>query len=108
MHLCKGSLEKESIVFVEFIPSSPVMQVSVFYGLFPGMHTETNIDCTWRTINSVKDLLWSARNVLVFQSKELTLAECGRLAHSKAQDDVLRDALKLGAAAAKGQKGKTT
>eukprot|EP00061_Rhincodon_typus_P007180 g28599.t1 len=57
-------------------------------------HTETNIN--WRTISSVKDTLWSTRTLLVFQSKELTLTECYRLAHSKAQDYVLRDALKLG------------
>eukprot|EP00061_Rhincodon_typus_P014102 g40917.t1 len=49
----------------------------------------------------MKDAFWSARNLLVFQSKELTLPECCRLAHSKVQDHMLRDTLKLGAAAAK-------
>eukprot|EP00061_Rhincodon_typus_P014417 g41419.t1 len=48
---------------------------SVLYVLFPGTHTETNISCTWRTINLVKDAPWSARNLLVFQLKELTVAE---------------------------------
>eukprot|EP00061_Rhincodon_typus_P013684 g40214.t1 len=72
---------------------------SVLYRLFPGIHTETNISCAWRTINSVKDALWSAQNVLVFQSKELTPTKCCRLAHSKVQDYVLRDALMLGEAA---------
>eukprot|EP00061_Rhincodon_typus_P018130 g47165.t1 len=60
-----------------------VMQASVLYELLPRMRTETNIDCTWRTINSVKDALWPAQNLLVFQSKELTLTKCCRLAHSK-------------------------
>eukprot|EP00061_Rhincodon_typus_P012201 g37786.t1 len=81
---------------------------SVLHGLFPGTHTETNISCAWRSINVVKDAPWPARNLLVFQMKELTLTECCRLAHSKVQDYVLRDALKLGAAAAKEQWGKTT
>eukprot|EP00061_Rhincodon_typus_P007763 g29773.t1 len=79
---------------------SATTQDSVLYGLFPGMHTETNIDCIWRTINSVKVVLWSARHLLV-QSKELTPTESCRLAPSKVRDYVLRDALKLGAAAAK-------
>eukprot|EP00061_Rhincodon_typus_P013568 g40014.t1 len=48
---------------------------SVLYSLFPGMHSDTNIDCAWRIINSVKDALWSTRNLLVFQNKELTLTE---------------------------------
>ncbi|XP_067896195.1 uncharacterized protein [Heterodontus francisci] len=91
-----------------FIPSSSVTQESVLYGLFPGTHTETNINCCWRTINLVKDALWSARNLLVFQRKELSTTECCRLAYSKVQDYVLRDALKLGAATAKAQWGKTT
>eukprot|EP00061_Rhincodon_typus_P018254 g47354.t1 len=64
-------------------------------------HTEANITCSWRTINAVKDTLWSARNLLVFQLKELTPTECCRLAHSKVQDYMLRDALNRGAAAAK-------
>eukprot|EP00061_Rhincodon_typus_P016258 g44374.t1 len=74
---------------------------SVLHGLFPGTHTKTNIDRAWRAINLVKDALWSAQNLLVFQSKELTLTECCRLAHSKVQDYMLRDKLKLGAAAIK-------
>eukprot|EP00061_Rhincodon_typus_P010319 g34523.t1 len=48
------------------------------------MHAETNM--AWRTINSVKDTFCSARNLLVFQNKELTLTRCCRLAHSKFQD----------------------
>ncbi|XP_067873155.1 uncharacterized protein [Heterodontus francisci] len=93
-----------------FIPSSSVTQefVLMLYGLFPGTHTEMTINCCWGTINSVKDALWSARNLLVFQRKELSTTECCRLAHSKVQDYVLRDALKLGAAAAKAQREKTT
>eukprot|EP00061_Rhincodon_typus_P013398 g39746.t1 len=50
--------------------------------LFSSTHT--------KTINLVKDTLWSARTLSVFQSKELTLTECCRLAHSKVQDYVLR------------------
>ena len=42
-----------------FIPSSSVTQDSVFYGMFPGTHTETTINCCWRVINSMKDALWS-------------------------------------------------
>eukprot|EP00061_Rhincodon_typus_P012086 g37571.t1 len=34
-----------------FVPSSSVTRDSVPYGLFPGTHTETNINCAWRTIN---------------------------------------------------------
>eukprot|EP00061_Rhincodon_typus_P013939 g40636.t1 len=56
---------------------------------------ETNIYCTWRTINSVKDTLWSARTLLVFRNNELTPNEGCRLAHSKVQDYVLWDMLKL-------------
>eukprot|EP00061_Rhincodon_typus_P007234 g28739.t1 len=41
-------------------------------------------------------------------NKELTLTKSCRLAHSKLQDHVLRDALKLGASAARAQWGKTT
>ncbi|XP_078412405.1 uncharacterized protein LOC144689141 [Cetorhinus maximus] len=89
-----------------FIPSSSVTQDSVLYGLFPGTHTETNINCSWRIINSVKEALWSARNLLVFQHKELSPTDCCGLAQSKVQDYVLRDALKLGAAAAKAQWGR--
>eukprot|EP00061_Rhincodon_typus_P014673 g41850.t1 len=70
-------------------------------GLFPGTPTKTNISCTWRSINSVKDSLWSAQILVVFQNKELTLTECCRLTPSKVRDYMLRDALKLGAAAAK-------
>eukprot|EP00061_Rhincodon_typus_P012840 g38836.t1 len=84
-----------------FILSSSVMRDSVIYGLFPGTHTETNIDCAWRTINSAKDALCSVKNLLVFQNKELTPTECCRLTHPKVQDYMLRDTLKLGAAAAK-------
>ncbi|XP_078075400.1 uncharacterized protein LOC144497833 [Mustelus asterias] len=91
-----------------FVPSSSVTQDSVLYGLFAGTHTETNINCCWRVINSVKDALWSARNLLIFQLKELSSTECCRLAYSKVQDYVLRDALKLWAAAAKSQRGKAT
>eukprot|EP00061_Rhincodon_typus_P009336 g32764.t1 len=61
------------------------------------MHAETNITSAWRTINTEKDVLWSAQTLLVFQLKELTLTECCRLAHPKAQDHMLRDAIKLGA-----------
>eukprot|EP00061_Rhincodon_typus_P017203 g45790.t1 len=129
-----------------FIPSSPVMRFSALYSLFPGMHTETNINYACKTISSVKYILWSARNSLVFQ---LTLSECCRLAHSKgpglraeertkawgqlsvrrtgkrplcknkeltptdwhiprAQDQVLRDTLKLGAAVANAHWGDIT
>ncbi|XP_067866275.1 uncharacterized protein [Heterodontus francisci] len=90
------------------VPSSSVTQESVLYGLFPGTHTERNIICCWRTINSVKDALWSARSLLVFQRKELSTTESCRLAHSKVRDYVLRDALKLRAAVANAQWGKTT
>eukprot|EP00061_Rhincodon_typus_P008261 g30718.t1 len=78
-----------------FIPSSSMTQDCVIYGLFPGMQIETNIYCTWRTVNSVKDTLWSARTLLVFQNNELTPTEGCRLAHSKVQDYVLWDMLKL-------------
>eukprot|EP00061_Rhincodon_typus_P012644 g38509.t1 len=93
---------------LRFILSSSMTRDSVLYRLLPGMHAETNNDCTWRTINSVKDAPWSAQNLLVFQSKELTLTECCRLAHTKVQDNMLRDALNLRAAVAKVQWGKTT
>eukprot|EP00061_Rhincodon_typus_P006744 g27720.t1 len=56
----------------KFILSSSVTQDSVLYSLFPGTRTETNISCAWRTVNAVKDTLWSARNLLVFQLQELT------------------------------------
>eukprot|EP00061_Rhincodon_typus_P009239 g32584.t1 len=49
-------------------------------------HTKTNINYTWRTINSVKDALWSARYMLISQNKGLTPTEYCRLAHSKVQD----------------------
>eukprot|EP00061_Rhincodon_typus_P013510 g39919.t1 len=62
---------------------SSMKQDSVLYGLCPGTHTKIIIDSTWMTINSVKDALWSAQNLLVFQNKELTLTECCRLVHSK-------------------------
>ena len=91
-----------------FIPSSSVTQDSVFYGLFPGTHTETDINCGWKVINSVKDALWSSRNLLIFQRDKWSSTECCRLAHSRVQDYVLRDALKLGAAAAKARWGKPT
>eukprot|EP00061_Rhincodon_typus_P015793 g43679.t1 len=78
-----------------------MMWDSVLYGLFPVTHTETNINCTWKTVNLMEDALWSPRTPLVFQNKEQTPTECCRLAHSKVQDYVLRDAVKLGAAAAK-------
>eukprot|EP00061_Rhincodon_typus_P004361 g22397.t1 len=77
---------------------------TVLYGLFPRTHTETNVNGTWRTINVVKDTVWSARTLLVFQSKELTPTECCRLTHRNVQDYVLRDTLKLGAAATEAQK----
>eukprot|EP00061_Rhincodon_typus_P013542 g39975.t1 len=69
-------------------------------------HTKTNINCAWRTINSVKDALWFVQHLLVFQSKEWTLTDSCELAHSKVQDCVLRDALKLGATATKAHWGK--
>eukprot|EP00061_Rhincodon_typus_P017573 g46324.t1 len=84
-----------------FILSSSVTQGSVLYGLFPGTHTGTNINCAWTTINLVKDTLLSARNLLVFQSKELTSNKCCRLAHSMVQGYMLRDTLKLRATATK-------
>eukprot|EP00061_Rhincodon_typus_P016507 g44766.t1 len=86
---------------LKFILSCSVTQDSVLYNLFTGTHTETDINCVWRTINSVKDAVWSVRNVLVFQNKGVISTECCRLAHSKIQDHVLRDAVKLGAAASK-------
>eukprot|EP00061_Rhincodon_typus_P018361 g47510.t1 len=52
-----------------------------------------------RTNNTVKDVLWSAQNLLVFQLKELTPTECCRLEQSKVQDYMLRGTLKLGTAA---------
>ena len=91
-----------------FIPSSSVTEDSLLYGLFPGTHTETNIRCCWQTINSVKDTLWSARNLMVYQHTEMSVRECCRLAHSRLQEYVLRDALKLGAAAARARWGRTT
>ncbi|XP_067836954.1 probable G-protein coupled receptor 139 [Heptranchias perlo] len=42
-----------------FIPNTSVTQDALLYGLFPGVHTETDITCGWRTINSVKEALWS-------------------------------------------------
>eukprot|EP00061_Rhincodon_typus_P008700 g31546.t1 len=84
------------------------MQDSMLHGLFPVTHTETNIDCGWRTINAMKDALWSAQNLVAFQSKQLTLTGGCSLAHSKVQDYMLRDELKLGAAASKVQWGKIT
>eukprot|EP00061_Rhincodon_typus_P014685 g41870.t1 len=59
---------------------------SVLCDLFPTMHIEANINCAWQIINTVKDALWSARNLLVFQNKELTSTKCCRLACSKVQD----------------------
>eukprot|EP00061_Rhincodon_typus_P008164 g30544.t1 len=65
--------EKEKVYPVVWFPDC------VLFGLFPRMNIKTNIDCTWRTVNLVKDTLWSAQNLLVFQSKELTPTECRRL-----------------------------
>eukprot|EP00061_Rhincodon_typus_P012975 g39051.t1 len=48
--------------------------------------------------NKYQDIAWLV-------SKELTLTECCRLAHSKVQGYVLSNALKLGAAVAKAQWG---
>ncbi|XP_067824015.1 uncharacterized protein [Heptranchias perlo] len=58
-----------------FIPSSSVTQDSVLHVPFLGTHTETDINCCWKNIKSVKDALWSARNLLVFQCKELSVAD---------------------------------
>lgn len=91
-----------------FIPSSCVTEDSLIYGLFPGTHTETDINCCWKVINSVKDALWSARNLLVFQHCEMSVGECCRLAHSRLQEYVLRDALKLGTDSARARWGRTT
>eukprot|EP00061_Rhincodon_typus_P010220 g34342.t1 len=44
--------------------------------------------------NKLQDIAW-------LMNKELTLSECYRLAHSKVQDYMLRDTLKLGTATAK-------
>eukprot|EP00061_Rhincodon_typus_P002452 g17610.t1 len=86
---------------LKFIPSSSTTRDSVLYGPFSRTHIKTNFSCAWRTINLVKDTFWSAQNFLVFQKKELTPTEYCRLAHSKVQDHVLKDTLKLGAAATK-------
>ncbi|XP_059829865.1 uncharacterized protein LOC132396366 [Hypanus sabinus] len=91
-----------------FIPSSCVMEDSLIYGLFPGTHTETNIRCCWQIINSVKDALWSARNLMVCQHTEMSVGECCRPAHSRLQEYWLRDTLKLGAATARARWGRTT
>eukprot|EP00061_Rhincodon_typus_P007230 g28734.t1 len=93
--------ERCSGILLRFVLSSTVTRDSVLYNLFFMMHTEANIDCDWRTINSVKNTLWSTRNLLIFQNMEWTLTKCCRLARSKVQDNVLRDMLKLGAAAMK-------
>eukprot|EP00061_Rhincodon_typus_P008609 g31364.t1 len=74
---------EQTINFIWQNASSPMSTKTSFSWW---MHNKTNITCAWRTINSVKDAVWSARNLLVFQSKELTLSECCRLAHSKVQD----------------------
>eukprot|EP00061_Rhincodon_typus_P015494 g43203.t1 len=58
---------------IAWLVSSSVTLDFVHYGLFPGTYIETNINCACRTINSVKDSLWSARNLLVLQGTELTL-----------------------------------
>eukprot|EP00061_Rhincodon_typus_P014580 g41681.t1 len=76
--------------------TSKQLQGSTLRSTLPGMHTETNINNAWRIINSVKGAPWSARNMLVCQNKELTVTESCRLANSKVQDYMLRDALKLG------------
>eukprot|EP00061_Rhincodon_typus_P009527 g33100.t1 len=81
---------------------------AAIYGLFPGTYTEANINCICRTINSVKDALWSARNLLVFPLKELTLTECCGLAYAKVQNYRLRDTLKITLTAAKVQWEKAT
>eukprot|EP00061_Rhincodon_typus_P016275 g44397.t1 len=102
MGLSKGSLESNAVDFLSwFIPNISVKRDSVLYSLLPMTHTETNITYAWRTLNAVKHALWSAQNLLVFRLKELTSTECCRLAHSKVQDCMLRDPIKLGATAAK-------
>eukprot|EP00061_Rhincodon_typus_P015224 g42782.t1 len=97
----KRSLEKNAVVFIKVYTKQLRDTGLCALCLLPGKHTETNINCTWRTINLVKDLLWAAQNLLVFQLKELTPTEYYRLAHSKVQDYILRDTRKLGAATAK-------
>ena len=93
---------------VRFIPNSSVTEDSVIYGLFPGTHSETDIKCCWKVINSVKDALWSARALFTTQQSEMSVGECCRLAHCRLQEYVLRDALKLGAANAKARWGRAT
>eukprot|EP00061_Rhincodon_typus_P012178 g37749.t1 len=96
------------MAFVEVHPERSVTQNCALYRLLSEMHTETNITCTWKTINLVKDALLSAQNLLVFQGKEFTSAKHCGLAHSKVQDWVLKDVLKLGVATTKAQWGTTT
>eukprot|EP00061_Rhincodon_typus_P007765 g29777.t1 len=79
-----------------FVLSSVMTQDSALYNLFDRMYAETSIDCAWRTISSVKDAFCSAQISLVFQCNQLGPTNCCRVSHSKVQDYVLRDTLKVG------------
>lgn len=57
---------------------------------FAQKHSETNIECCKKIINSVKDELWPARNIFVSKAKK-----CPQLiAHFIVRKCVLRNALK--------------
>eukprot|EP00061_Rhincodon_typus_P010228 g34354.t1 len=90
MCLCKGSLENDAMFFVKVHPEQLRDTGHCALRSVSQMHAKTNISYAWRSINSVKDALWSARTLLVFQNNELTLTQCCRLAHSKFFDEVTR------------------
>eukprot|EP00061_Rhincodon_typus_P010175 g34259.t1 len=73
-----------------------LMSICSHFELDLGAKVSREANIALRTINSVKETLWSTRNLFDFQIKELTSNKCCRLAHYEVQDYVLRDALKPG------------
>eukprot|EP00061_Rhincodon_typus_P005006 g23946.t1 len=70
--------------------------------LFP----EQTVKVFWQNA-SAQELSNKHHHIACLVSKELTSTKCCRLAHSKVQNYMLRDTLKLGAAAANVQWGNT-
>lgn len=91
----------EADIFVkEYCEGETVNEPLILYGKHNVKMNKSKWYVLWAILNSFKDAIWRARNVLVFRNAQLSSSDCVRLAMSILKDYVIKDYRKSGKQAA--------
>lgn len=83
-------------LFEKFLPKETLTSDFLLYGILQQPYDEMNKMCAWIIACCLKDVLWSARNVLIMKRKRLSVCSCKRLIMSLLRDYLLKDERKCG------------